>query len=138
MTYKILLLIILISFSSCATVLNRSKYKIKMDSTEKPAQVHLKDTILDLPAKLKIQRSKNDMPIELITNSSNKVFILKSSPSPTFVFGNLLWTYLCPAAYLIDMTNQKRFYYGRSILLDINDSLSLLKPVYLKKIHSYF
>lgn len=115
-----------------------SKYNIKINSTELPAQVHLKDTILDLPASLKIYRSKNDLPIELITDSSNRNFVLKSSPSPTFVFGNLLWTYFCPAAYLIDLTNQKRFYYGKSILLDINDSASVLEPVYLKTIHTYF
>ncbi len=138
MTYRILLCISLISFNSCATVLNKTKYNIRINSTELPAKVNLNDTILDLPASLKILRSKNDLPIELITDSSNREFVLKSSPSPTFVFGNLLWTYLCPAAYLIDLTNQKRFYYGKSILLDINDSITLLQPVYLKKFHSCF
>jgi hypothetical protein len=43
-----------------------------------------------------------------------------------------------PAAYLIDLTNQKRFYYGRSIFLSTYDTNTIIEPIILKNIRSYF
>ncbi len=69
------------------------------------------------------------MQVTLITDTRTKDFTVKAGPSPKFVFGNLLFMQLCPVAYAVDFTNQKRFYYGKSINLDANDTVTVLRPM---------
>lgn len=55
-----------------------------------------------------------------------------------FLYGNLIWFYGAPAAYLIDFTNQRRFYYGNSIFLNSTDTLSIIRPNISKRYYNYW
>lgn len=136
-TQKFLLIIVLILLSSCATVLKRKSCDIKVSSNVEAAQIQVLDSTYNLPAKFSVKRSKMDLPIRLISDTLTKDFVVKSSLNPTFIFGNLLWMEFCPAAYLIDLTNQKRFYYCKSIFLDKFDTTAIIEPVILNKLHKY-
>lgn len=135
---KSLLIILLILLNSCATLLTRKNYNIKVTSNLDPAQIQINDSLYPLPTEFKIRRSKNDLHLKLISDTLTKDFTIKSSLNPTFLFANLLWVEFCPAAYLIDLTNQKRYYYGKSIYLNIYDTTAFLEPLLLKNFHSYF
>lgn len=133
----ILLLISLTILSSCATMTKKKEYVLKIYSNEVNTKVQVKNNIYDLPVEIKVKRSKNDLPIKLISNTETKDYILKPSLNPEFVFGNLIWTGLSPAAYLIDLTNQKRFYYGKFIYLNASDTTRIITTPLSKRYNKY-
>ncbi len=137
---KQIIVIILISviFTSCATVITRKSYKLKLMSNVPKSQVQVYDSVYSLPAKVKVIRSKENLQVKLFTDTITKDFVIKSSPNPQFVFGNLFYVQLSPAAYLIDLTNQKRFYYGYGIHLDVNDTNSIIRPSISRHYYNYF
>lgn len=129
---KIRLLFLLVgvfSLTSCATIFSRKTYSAKFYSKTPGAKAKINDSIYTLPAKLKLPRSRKDMQVTLITDALTKDFTVKAGSSPKFVFGNLLFMQLCPVAYAVDFTNQKRFYYGKSINLDANNTVTVLRPM---------
>jgi len=126
--HRNLVVIVALTCASCATTLTRKTYPLRISSTSANAQLEYNDSLFQLPAEITVRRSKNDLQLRLIDDSVNIDYTVKSSPNPAFVYWNLLGFQACPAAYLIDLTTQKRFYYGRSILLDPNDSLRVITP----------
>lgn len=124
--------------TSCATVITKKHYIMKINTNAPNAQAFVYDSIYNLPLTLKVKRSKNDLKIKLISDSLTRDFIVKSSPNPAFIYGNLLWLEVSPAAYLIDFTNQKRFYYGKSVYLNIHDSVNVIRPPVSKFYYNYF
>ena len=96
------------------------------------------DSIYNLPAKVKVKRSKKNLPIQLITDTLIKDYIIKPSVSPQFLYGNLAWVSAAPYAYIIDWTNPKRFYYGKSVFLDVKDTLTILRTPLGKRYYHYF
>lgn len=135
---NILFLILLFFLSSCATLITRRSYNIKVSTDLPDARIELLDSTYILPAKFKIRRSKEDLKIKLIGDSIEKNFVVKASPNAAFLYGNLIWTYLSPAAYLIDFTNQKRFYYGRRLRLNSFDTLGIIRPKISKYYYDYW
>ena len=134
------LYILIFSFllTSCATVITRKSYKMNINTNAKNAKVGILDSIYQLPATVKVKRSKNDLDIKLITDTTTLNYRIKSSINPAFLYGNLLWMQVSPAAYLIDLTNQKRFYYGKSVFFDISDSVRFIRPPISKSFHNFF
>src|SRR5258706_9035698 len=106
--------------TSCATTLTRKTYNIKVSSDTNGDKIEINKMVYSLPTEIKVKRAKTDLQIKLISDTTITEFKVRSSPNPAFTYGNLLWMQVCPAAYLIDLTNQKRFYYGKSIFLDKN------------------
>lgn len=102
------------------------------------AKVLVCDSLYNFPVDLKVKRSKNDLKIKLLSDNLTRDYLLKSSPNPAFAYGNLLFLKFLPIAYLIDFTSQKRFYYGNSVYLDINDSVGIIRPPVSKFYHDYF
>ena len=137
MKQRIILLIVSIYLSSCATIINIGSYNLKLNSSAPNAQVQMNDSTFGLPLKLKINRSKNDLPVKLISGTLTKDFIIKASPNPEFVFGNLMWAEFFPVAYLVDLTNRKRYYYGKIVSLNLYDSTTIIKPTILKHYEKY-
>jgi hypothetical protein len=102
------------------------------------AKAEIQDSIYILPAELKVKRSKDDLPIRLMWDTLTRDYLVKSSPSGAFVFGNLLWMQLAPAGYLIDLTNTKRFYYGKFIMLNYKDTSHILRPPVSDYFYKYY
>jgi len=117
---------------------NREEYAISIYSNEMNNQVKVNNNIYDLPIEIKVKRSKNDLPIKLISNTKVKNYVLKPSLNHEFIFGNLIWSGLSPAAFLIDLTNQKRFYYGKFICLNMSDTTRIVKTPLSKLYDDYF
>ena len=135
---RYLLIFIAICLTSCATLINRRTYDLRVISKASNAQVQINDSIYKLPARVKVQRSKNDLPIKFISDTLTRNKIIKPSPNYAFVYGNLVCFYFCPVAYLIDFTNQKRFFYGRTLDLKLNDTSTIIRPSPLKRYYNYF
>jgi hypothetical protein len=132
--------VILLSFLliSCATVLSKRSYNVTISSQSNRDSAEINNNRYSLPAIVKVKRSSEDLGIKLISDETILNFNIKPSPTPTFLFGNLFWVTASPAAYLIDLTNQKRFYFGKNIFLSKYDSNRTIIPAPLGSIKSYF
>lgn len=128
MQARYLLIVFVLTLTSCATVLNKKNCNLMVSSNIENSKIQVFDSTYNLPAKISIRRSKMDLDIKLISDTLTKNYIVKSTTTPRFVYGNLLWYYMCPAAYLIDLTNHKRFYYGKFVYLDSNDTSRVIRP----------
>jgi len=124
--------------SSCATLLTRNSYNVDINSNAKSAKVKISDSIHNLPATVEVNRSKKDLEIILITDTAELNYTVEPALTPTFLFANLLWFPLSPVAYLVDLTNERRFYYGQSVFFDINDSIRIIKPPILNFFQDFF
>lgn len=133
-----LFFLVLLTLASCTTLLKRKTYNLTITSDSQNSKVIVNQNTYDLPATIKVKRSREDLPVRLITDSITTSYTLKSSLNPHFIYGNLVWTYIAPAAYLIDLTNPKRFYYGNQIHLSIKDSTTTIESGPVKKWKDYF
>ena len=138
MRQKIIFVVFSILLTSCATLVTRRYHDMKISAIPSNTQIVINDSIYKLPYIFSIRRSKKDLPIKIFNDSLTKNCILKSSPNPAFLYGNLLWVELCPVAYLIDFTNQKRFYYGKSLNLNLYDTVTVIRPPAIKGYYNYF
>lgn len=136
---RLIYILVLITCGSCATVFNKKYYPIHIYSNIDSAQIQIRDNIISLPAKVKIQRSKKNLKITLTRNDTIvKTFTVKSSPDPVSAYGNLGWMYLFPVGYLIDYSTNKGFYYGKIIYLNSKDTSVFIRPPFLENYHKYF
>lgn len=124
--------------ASCATTLTRRAYNLKVSSNTIGDKIEINKEVYSLPTEIKVRRSKTDLQIKLISGTVVTEYKVRSSPNRAFVYGNLLWMQAFPAAYLIDLTNQKRFYYGKSVVLRKDDSLKIVTPKFLNDFETYF
>jgi hypothetical protein len=124
--------------TSCATLTKRKNYDLTIDSNIPGSKVQMYYSIYNLPVKLKVKRSKHDLNLKLISDTLTRNYIIKSSPNPSFVYGNLAWLIAAPGAYIVDLTNPKRFYYGKSVFLNVKDTLGIIRPPLSKHYHHYF
>lgn len=124
---KLFLLPFLLCLTSCATIFNGKEYQLKIYSDNAKAQAKVYDSIYTLPADVAIKRSKEDLKVTLITDSINKEFAVKSRLSPEFIWGNVAFVPIMPLGYGVDLTNPKRFYYGKEIMLSDNDTINVIK-----------
>jgi hypothetical protein len=119
-------------------LISRKTYDLRVISKKPNLQMQVNDSIYKVPVKVNVRRSKNDLPIRLISDTLTRNKIIKSSPRPAFIYGNLLWMEFCPIGYIVDFTNNKRFYYGRTLDLDINDTSTIIRPRLSRMYYNYF
>lgn len=124
--------------SSCATLITRKDYNINVSTDLPNASAEIIDSIYSLPADFKIKRSKEDLKIRLIGDSLEKDYVVKASPNAAFLYGNLICYPILPVMYGVDFTNQKRFYYGKSIFLNSFDTTGIIRPKISKSYYDYW
>lgn len=134
---RLLPILFIVALTSCATTLTKRSYDLKIESVDNRGSVKVYDAVYALPARVPVKRSKEDLHIKLIIDSLPTEYTVRSSPNPAFVFGNLLWFSASPVAYGIDLTNPKRFYYGRSVHLDPADTVRIIRPGLLRAYDNY-
>jgi len=124
------LLPVLLCLTSCATIVTRREYNVKMYSNIPDAKAKVNDNIYTLPATIRVKRSKEVLPVTLITDTATTAIILKPRLNPYFIYGNMAFGIV---GYSTDLTNDKRFYYGQDILLDniiiAKDSLEMRENI---------
>ena len=87
------------------------------------AKVKVYDTVYELPAKVRLQRSREKLQMTLLADTLVRTYTIRPSVSPTFLYLNLVGMQLAPLNYAVDYTNDKRFYYGRKLGLNMRDSV---------------
>ena len=128
---------IIFIFLSCATLTSKKNYEIKITSNVKNSKVKVNDSLIyNLPANITVKRSKDSLNLTLLTDIK-KDFIAVPSISRRFLYGNMLFIYFSPVAYLVDLTNKKRFTYGYRINLISND-INIIRAPISASIHKYF
>lgn len=139
---KYLLIILLVFLYSCATIINKKTYPLKVTSDNPGSTVRYKDSTYVLPAFIRVERSKKPLILSGAFNNSHKKFYVPAIPTKSFLFGNLAFNDLTMFGYIIDFTNPKRFYYGKEIKLTFNDTIQIIKPktknCYYKWFHDAF
>lgn len=115
--------------SSCSTLMNKPDHFVRFYSDVPDAKVLVKDSIYDLPANIRLPGSKDYLPVKLLNDNKEKDLAIKPALTNHFLLGNLLWISGAPIGYLIDLTNEKRFYYGESVFLSSNSTDSIVKPI---------
>ena len=96
MLKKILILLLTFFLTSCATIFTKKTYDLEIKSNA-DAQVKIADSMYTLPTKVRVTRSKDDLPLLLISNAETKAYTLKASLTPNFLFGNLAFIWVAPA-----------------------------------------
>ncbi len=124
--------------SSCATLITRREYTLNVSSDLANAKAEIFDSTYCLPANVEIKRSRKDLQIKLIGDKIEKAYVIKSSPNAAFLYGNLICYPIFPIVYGIDLTNQKRFYYGKSIFLNSADTTGIIRPKISKSCYDYW
>ncbi|MCZ8198685.1 MAG: hypothetical protein O9267_13860 [Flavobacterium sp.] len=123
MIKKLVTIVLIFSLTSCATIFTKKTYKLEIKSFAN-TKVKVYDSIYNLPAKIEVKRSKNVLPIVLISDTIKKNYSLKPSINPKYLYGNLSFVHFAPIGYLVDLTNGKRFYYGKTHFLNISDTIT--------------
>ncbi len=123
---SIFLVVMVFCFTSCATVFSKRTYDLEITSHEN-TKAKVYDSIYNLPAKVNVTRSKNDLTVVLISDTVTTNYSLQPSINPKYLYGNLSFVHLAPVGYLVDLTTQKRFYYGKSVFLNVNDTITQIR-----------
>jgi hypothetical protein len=124
---KKLLLLLPLLLVSCASVFTTKKYGLQLVSPVSNARVRVNDSVYTLPTTIEVERSRKNIAVQLITDSVTTPITIKSKLSPAFLYGNLALVSMAPVGYVVDLTNQKRFYYGYKVVLDPADSIARRK-----------
>ncbi|MCL2039057.1 MAG: HEAT repeat domain-containing protein [Bacteroidetes bacterium] len=114
-------LIFLLTFSSCATIVNKKTTEVNIISNSDSVQVYINNDSLNwhtLPTKIDVMRSKNNLKITVQKDTVQKQIEVKSKNSNIFWFGNLCSYGL---GYIADLTNSKRFTYPKKIIIDFDE-----------------
>jgi hypothetical protein len=108
----VLISLIPILFSSCATILNEKFQVIHVncDSTLKLARIDKATKIFDIDTAWLVKRSRQNLRMNFTLNDASQVeYDLKSRLSKEFVFGNLYPFF--PLGHMIDLFHSNRFQY---------------------------
>ena len=126
MIYRLFFLIISFLLFSCASITLESSYKLKVKS-DVASKIKYQDSTYNLPTEIEVYRSPKPLLLTYIVDSLKTKISVESQLNPTYKYGNML---CFPSGYIVDMLNDKRFYYGKILILNSNtvmlDSKKLL------------
>lgn len=123
--------LLLLTLTSCSTLLNKKTYNLTVTSTARGAKAEIFQKTYSLPATLEITRNKTPLNVKLINDTSEVDFNVRSRWDK-----NMYWNLLTPGLLgaVVDFTNKKRFTYGTSIALDKDDpQFSITRQDYFKR-----
>ena len=117
------LLLSVLLFSSCATIINRPTIRVNIYSDTDSVKVHINNDSLNwqaLPTSIDVIRSKNNLMITAQKDTVQKQIEVKRRISTAFWLGNL-FSGAGVIGYAIDLTNPKRFTYPTIILINFDN-----------------
>lgn len=118
------LLFVIATLASCATIFNKKEKKIIVSSNILNAKLKYNDSLYSLPSKIYAKRKNEDLKLEIVSDSLNKVFTIPYKHDTKFILGNLAFLYFAPVGYGVDLTNKKRFSYPSEVHLNaLTDSI---------------
>lgn len=110
-----------IYLTSCATLFNKNEKKIKVSTDISNAKMKYNDSIFILPTQIYVERKKENLELELITDSINSIIEIPYGLDQKYKYGNLIFTLFAPVGYIVDYTNNKKFTYPNKIDLSLNN-----------------
>lgn len=117
-----IIFISIISLNSCATVFNKDEKKITVTSKYKDAKIIYKDTVLNLPTQISAKRKRENLKLELITDSIKTPIEIPYSLDSKYKYANIGGLLFSPVAYIVDYSGNRKFNYPSKIELDLNNS----------------
>jgi hypothetical protein len=108
-------------FFSCASSRLDETYKLEIKS-DRISKVQYRDSIFNLPTKIEVFRSDKPLQLTYIIDTIKTKHIIKPKLNTNYTYGNLFFCW----GYLIDLRNSKRFYYGKTIIFNQNDSIKII------------
>ena len=143
LNFSVLGLIIVFTISSCATIMvgitDTMTYPLNVITNNPETRVLYNGTEFNVPAKIDVTRSKSVLQIALIADSViKKNFTVEPRLNAWFCLGNpLQFLYLAPITWGIDLTNPRRFTYGKHIFLDFYDTTTVIRPKLMPELHHF-
>lgn len=121
-------LLLLVLFTSCATLTNKRTYNLTVTTCEENTRVIYKDSTWSLPHQFNVRRSRRPLLLTAVNDSISRKYTINATVNLKYAAGNLIWmTYppFAPLGYLVDMTNPRRYHYGKELIIDATDTASL-------------
>jgi len=118
-----IVLLIVLLFSSCATIVNTPHVRVSIQSDIDGVKVHFYNDTLNwytLPVNVDVTRSKHDIMITAQKDTTQKQIEVDSEISTAFWLGNLFLG--GPFGYVIDLTNSNRFTYPKTIFIKFDNN----------------
>jgi hypothetical protein len=113
-------------------------YPLNVTSNNPEARVVYDEIEYNVPTDIYVTRSKSDLHIALLEDSVKKDFTVEPRLNAWFCLGNpLQFLYLAPITWGIDLTNPRRFTYGKTVFLDFYDTISVIRPKLMPELHHY-
>ncbi len=122
--YKLLVLLIIACITSCATIINQKTTELSVFTNPDSAFVSIgvnSDTCFQTPVQLKVPRASKDLLLTFMHDSIEKLIQVESRFSPAFTIGNC-FNGAGIIGYIIDLTNDKKYTYGRTIYIDLYET----------------
>lgn len=137
MKNKVLLVVILLFFTSCATVFSKKEYEMHVTSNDKKASVKVYNTEYKLPAVITVRRSKEPLKMVFTNDSLQRNLTLRSRLRPYFFIGNAF--FYPPISHIIDLTTVKKYYYKNNVYIKVQDTSVKFSSISIdRKIASIF
>ena len=137
------ILFLSVILTSCATIFKKKSYPVKIDSDQTDATILLENKMYALPTKILVQRDRQNLNLTLIADSTYQFTVL-SSTNEAFL-SNLFWLILppygiiiAPVGLLTDLTNSKRYYYGKTIFLNTRDTSRTIRTPVSNYFHRHY
>lgn len=121
---KLFAVLIMVCITSCATIINQKTTELSVFTNPDTAFVSVgikSDTCYLTPVKLKVPRASKDLLLTFKSDSTEKLIQVESKFSPAFTVGNC-FNGAGILGYIIDLTNDKKYTYGRTIYVDLYKS----------------
>jgi hypothetical protein len=115
-------LFLLLLLASCASLTHQRVYTLPVRASKQDVTLKHGNTVYKLPAKIELRHSNKPVSFAIQGSDSVRNITIYPSLSPRFVRGNILL--YPPFGYLVDLTNHARFYYGKTLLIDMEDTSS--------------
>lgn len=112
MKYVLLVFAVLV-LTSCATILNKEQQALHFYTDTNSESLKIKDVVYSLPTDVHITRSKENLTVNLLTDSLAVEYTILSEDDPVFLMGNIF----IPFGYIVDLKSDKRFCYKSKVYL---------------------
>ena len=116
MLNRFFLILVSFLFFSCATITLKGTYKLKVKS-DIASKIQYHDSTYNLPTEIEVYRSPNPLRFIYIVDTLRIKISIESKLNPTYKYGNII---CFPSGFMVDLLSDKRFYYGKILILNPN------------------
>lgn len=130
-----LLIVVVLSLTSCATIALRNYYTMSISSDLPKSEAVVNQTNrYQLPSRVAVPRSSENLSLTILQNDTIvSDTTLTARLNNHFLWGNLGFLYVAPLGWLVDLSNERRFTYGQHIHVDTQGNIRQLNRAFSNK-----